>query len=232
MFTQLTYSDIMNLERQVIVLSTEEYRKVFAKKLRYYMDINHKTQMDLMNDLGFSSATVSNWCTGKKLPRMDKMEILAEYFGIEKSDLYEDKSIPSNAISNVPTGLRPVLGKIPAGEPALAINDIIGYEPVSVPDPDSTFWLRVTGDSMIGAGIMSGDYVLIRQQSWAENGQIVACRVNGDEATLKRYSKQGDMILLSPENSSYDPRIIPLKEFETGDAGIIGVAIEFKRKLV
>lgn len=212
-------------------MSTEEYRKIFAKKLRYYMDINHKTQMDLMTDLGFSSATVSNWCTGKKLPRMDKMEILAEYFGIEKSDLYEEK-LPSNAIPNDPSGMRPVLGRIPAGEPALAINDIIGYEPVSVSDPDTTFWLRVTGDSMTGAGIMSGDYVLIRQQSWAENGQIVACRINGDEATLKRYSLQGDVVVLTPENSSYSPRVIPAKDFETGDAGIIGVAIEFKRKLI
>lgn len=62
-----------------------------------YMDINNKTQMDLMNDLGLSSSTVSNWCTGLKLPRMGKIQMLADYFGINKSDLIEDKSEPAEA---------------------------------------------------------------------------------------------------------------------------------------
>ena len=84
---------------------------------------------------------------------------------------------------------------------------------------------------MIGAGIQSGDKVLIRQQSTAENGQIVACRLNGDEATLKRFRRQGDSVILLPENPNYEPRIIPMKDFENGDAGIIGVAIQIKRDI-
>lgn len=73
-------------------MSDEEYRNIFVKKLNYYMNLNGKKQIDLMNDLGFSSATVSSWCTGAKLPRMGKIQILADYLGIEKSDLLEDKS--------------------------------------------------------------------------------------------------------------------------------------------
>ena len=73
-------------------MSEEDYRKIFVKKLNYYMNQNGKTQMDLMKDLGLSSSTVSNWCTGQKLPRMGKIQILADYFGINKSDLLEEKS--------------------------------------------------------------------------------------------------------------------------------------------
>lgn len=73
-------------------MADEEYKKIFAKNLKYYMDLNSKNQMDLINDLGLSSSTVSNWCTGLKLPRMDKVQMLADYFKINKSDLIEDKS--------------------------------------------------------------------------------------------------------------------------------------------
>jgi len=72
-------------------MSEDEYRKVFVRKLAYYMQLNGKNQIDLMHDLGLKSATVSSWCTGKKLPRMDKIQLLADYFHIEKSDLLEDK---------------------------------------------------------------------------------------------------------------------------------------------
>lgn len=72
-------------------MSEEDYRKIFVKKLNYYMELNNKNQMDLMKDLSLSSSTVSNWCTGQKLPRMGKIQMLADYFGINKSDLIEDK---------------------------------------------------------------------------------------------------------------------------------------------
>lgn len=69
-----------------------EYRKIFAKNLNRYMQINEKTQADLIKDLKYSSSTISNWCTGQKIPRMDKIEQLATYFGINKSDLIENKA--------------------------------------------------------------------------------------------------------------------------------------------
>ncbi len=77
-------------------MSDEQYRKIFVKKLHYYMDLKGVNQVDIMNDLGLSSSTVSNWCTGQKMPRMGKIQMLADYFGIEKSDLIEEKQdLPS-----------------------------------------------------------------------------------------------------------------------------------------
>lgn len=71
-------------------MAEDDYRRIFSANLKYYMEQNNKTQMDLMKDLGLSSSTVSNWCTGLKLPRMDKVQMLADYFNIYKSDLIEE----------------------------------------------------------------------------------------------------------------------------------------------
>ena len=67
------------------------YKKVFSKNLKYYMSINDKEQIDLINDLGFNKSSVSTWCNGTRLPRMDKVEKLAQYFNINRSDLIEEK---------------------------------------------------------------------------------------------------------------------------------------------
>ena len=70
----------------------ETYKKIFSKNLNYYMGINNKTQTDLVNDLGFNKSAVSTWCNGTRLPRMDKVDTLARYFHIKRSDLIEEKT--------------------------------------------------------------------------------------------------------------------------------------------
>ena len=77
-------------------MSEDAYKKIFSKNLNYYMELNGKTQTDLINDLGFNKSAVSTWCNGTRLPRMDKVESLAKYFGINRSDLIEDKSNDSD----------------------------------------------------------------------------------------------------------------------------------------
>mgnify|MGYP000050902462 CR=1 FL=1 len=72
-------------------MSDELYKKIFSSNLRKYMNLNNKTQVDLINDLGFNKSAVSTWCNGTRLPRMDKVDALAKYFGIRRSDLIEDK---------------------------------------------------------------------------------------------------------------------------------------------
>jgi len=74
------------------MMSEESYKRIFSKNLNRYMELNAKTQTDLINDLGFNKSAVSTWCNGTRLPRMDKVEALAQYFNINRSDLIEDKS--------------------------------------------------------------------------------------------------------------------------------------------
>lgn len=69
----------------------EIYKRIFSKNLNYYMELNGKTQTDLINDLGFNKSAVSTWCNGTRLPRMDKVDALARYFRINRSDLIEEK---------------------------------------------------------------------------------------------------------------------------------------------
>lgn len=79
-----------------------EEKRIFAKNLNYYLDKYGKTQIDLINDLGFNKSTVSTWCNGIKMPRMGTIQTLADYFGIMKSDLIEeiDQITRTNTESN------------------------------------------------------------------------------------------------------------------------------------
>lgn len=118
----------------------------------------------------------------------------------------------------------PVLGVIRAGSPVAADEDVLGYLPVDVKNPEEYFWLLVEGDSMINAGILPGDKVLLHRQNVAENGDVVACRVGGENATLKRFQRKGDIVVLVPENPAYQPIVVTSAEFEAGEAEVLGVA--------
>ena len=99
-------------------------------------------------------------------------------------------------------GQIPVVGVVTAGLPILAVENQEGSM-VWEGDP-SCFALRVRGDSMVGAGILSGDKVVVRPQANADDGQIVVARI-GDEATVKRLRRRGGRIWLMPENDNYEP---------------------------
>ena len=101
----------------------------------------------------------------------------------------------------------PILGRITAGLPVLAVENIEDTFPVPldfIGSQGDFFILTVVGDSMIEAGIYDGDYVIIRQQPTAHNGDIVAAMI-GEEATVKTFYKESDHIRLQPENPAYEP---------------------------
>ena len=101
----------------------------------------------------------------------------------------------------------PLVGRVTAGMPILAIENIEEYLtlPQSMLGKDEVFCLRVQGESMIDAGILDGDIVVLRQQDTAENGEIVVAMTPDDEATLKRIFYEDDRVRLQPENSTMDP---------------------------
>lgn len=119
----------------------------------------------------------------------------------------------------------PLVGKITAGHPILAEENREGYFPLppDIAPGGSCFVLQVQGDSMTGAGIVDGDFVVIRQQKTAENGEIVAALM-GEEATIKRFFLEADGIRLQPENDSYQP-------IYTREAEILGKVVAIYRKM-
>ena len=107
----------------------------------------------------------------------------------------------------------PIIGKITAGEPILAVENVTDTFPIPLDfvGTGESFMLTVRGESMIEAGILDGDYILVRKQNTARNGEIVVALI-GDEATVKTFYKEKDHIRLQPENCTLDPIIVPTCE--------------------
>ncbi len=181
--------------------------------------------------LGLCPSAVGDWKSGKSKSYTRRLPEIAEYFDISVDELICKERTPLLPLSY---GLKriPVLGTIKAGVPINAEEHLEGYEYADVDDPGEYFYLRVHGDSMIGAGITDGSLVLIHRQSYADDGQIVACLLDTEYATLKRYRVQNQTVLLLPENPSYQPFIISAADFENGSAAILGIATEVKKKLI
>ena len=119
----------------------------------------------------------------------------------------------------------PLVGKITAGMPILAVENVTDTFPIPIDfvGNSETFMLTVKGESMIEAGILDGDYILVRKQPDAMNGEIVVALIE-DEATVKTFYKEKDHIRLQPENSTMDPIIVP-------DCSILGKVIGVFRKM-
>ena len=115
----------------------------------------------------------------------------------------------------------PVIGKITAGEPILAFENVTDTFPIPLDfvGNSESFMLVVRGESMIEAGILDGDYILIKRQNTANNGEIVVALI-GEEATVKTFYKEKDHIRLQPENSTMDPIIVPNCEILGKVAGV------------
>ncbi len=120
----------------------------------------------------------------------------------------------------------PIVGKVTAGKPILAVENIDDTFPVPLNFINSnkkSFMLSINGDSMIDAGILDGDYVLVSKQDIASNGDIVVALIN-EEATVKRFFKEKDHIRLQPENQFMEPIIVK-------DVRVLGKVIGVFRKL-
>ena len=118
----------------------------------------------------------------------------------------------------------PIIGKVSAGQPLLAVENIDGYFPIPseyMPN-NKTFMLIVQGDSMINAGIFNGDYVIVEQQQTAENGQKIVALVE-DSATVKTFYKEDGHIRLQPENDTMEPIIVEQDQFFQILGKVIGV---------
>ena len=123
----------------------------------------------------------------------------------------------------------PIVGTVTAGEPILAVENIEGYFPIS---PEflknrQTFMLKVKGESMVNAGIYSGDYILVEETPVASDGEIIVALVE-DSVTVKRFYKEEDHFRLQPENDSMDPILVPMGTSFSIVGKVIGLFRIFK----
>ncbi len=179
-------------------------------------------------------STFTDWKNGRSTPKADKLARIADFFAVSLDELMGTASGQRSGEASYRTmkakKMVPVIGVIRAGAPIVTDETLLGREFADVDDIDEYFYLEVCGDSMKNCGIVDGTYVLFHKQQYAENGDIVACLVDGDSATVKRFCKQNRRITLMPENEDYSPILLSPEDFETGRARILGVAIEAKTK--
>lgn len=200
--------------------------ETFSKNLKRYLKLNNKSQTDLANHMGISKQIVSDWVGGKKYPRIDKIQQIADYFCIYKSDLTEEKG----GIGVLGVKI-PILGKVIAGIPIDAVEEIIGYEEISdtMAKTGDFFALQIKGDSM-EPRMNEGDVVIVKKQETVDTGDIAIVLVNGDEATVKKIKILNDGIMLIPFNSKYDPWEYTAEDIEKLPVKIIGKVVELRAK--
>jgi len=136
---------------------------------------------------------------------------------------YKSSDSDENNLSDIT--LIPIVGTVAAGTPILAQENIEEYFPVTsdfIKDANEVFMLKVKGDSMINAGILDRDYIIVRKQAIARNGEIIVALIE-DEATVKRFLKTDKLIKLIPENDFMKPIIV-------NDVTIVGKVIGVIRK--
>ena len=161
-------------------------KQVMAKNISRLMKENNIDRKKLSNDLKVKYTTLSDWINAKTYPRIDKIELLADYFNVTKADLVEDKE--RQVLETLPVKKIPVVSQISAGLPIYSEENLIDYIYFATNKLNSDkeeFGLKVSGDSMDKI-FQDGDIVVVEKDSVVENGQLGVVMINGYNGTVKR----------------------------------------------
>ena len=200
-----------------------EFSKVF-KNLR---KDNNLTQSELAKKLGVATSTVGMYERAQREPDFETLEKIANCFGVNMNTL-----LGNNSGENPLSGTKiPVLGKVAAGIPITAVENILDYEEISSETAASGEFvaLKIQGSSM-EPRMYDGDVVIVRVQSSVENGEIAVVMVDGSEATVKKIQFHPNGIFLKPFNPSYDPIFYSNEQIEKLPVHIFGKVVECRQK--
>lgn len=204
-------------------------KEIFAKNLQYYMEINNKDRNDLARDLNLPYTTITSWCKGEFYPRIDKIQLLANYFNIQKADLVESRNTLAHTSNSAVVF---VYGTIPAGIPMECIEDIIDTEEISADmlrGNKQYFGLKIKGNSMY-PDYLDGDTIILEKTDDCESGDECCVMVNGSDGTFKKVIKNENGIILQPLNSEYQPMFYTNEQIKSLPVRIIGKVVELRRK--
>ena len=181
-----------------------------------------------------SRASLTDLKMGRKQSlSADTLSKIASYFGVSVDYLLGNESVSDGPPAPSRPGSKwiPVLGKVAAGTPIEAVEDILDYEEIDAKTAASGehFALQIKGQSM-EPRIKDGDVVIVRKQDGCDSGDVAVVLVNGDEATVKRIKKEPAGIMLIPSNPSYEPKFYSNDEILSLPVRIIGKVIELRAK--
>lgn len=207
-----------------------------AERMRQAMNRSGVAQAELVARTGIGKSSISTYLKGSYEPKQKNIYKIAKALNVNEAWLMGE-DVPM-ARTELPPGAEtvdmkhlrriPILWRIACGSPIYAEENIEGYTYTDLNGGSDYFALRVRGDSMNAARINDGDLVIIRQQETVENGQIAAVMVGDDEATLKRFRQDGDMITLMPQsmNPAHQPMVFDAKKTAVHVLGLV-VKVEF-----
>lgn len=218
----------------------------FSNRLKKAMALRGIKQSELSSKAHLDKSLISNYVNGNYNAKQENIHAIALALDIDEGWLmgYDTPMERKDDISTINIDNAryikastqmvkiPVLGKIPAGIPIEAIEDILGYEeiPISMLRNDTNYFaLKVEGDSMI-PDYKEGDILIIRQQSDCDSGDDCVVMVNSDDATFKRVIKQNNTLILKPLNNTYEPYVFTAEEIISKPVNILGICIEIRRK--
>lgn len=203
----------------------------FSRNLIRLIEQSGIKQIDIVRALDVSKSTVSTWCTGLNIPRMNKVQALADLFDVNLSDLLEDKSNLNRESHQLMPVRIPILGRVRASIPISAIEDFIDYEEITgeLAASGSFFALKIRGDSM-EPKISDGDVVIVKQQPDATTGDIAVVLINNEDATIKRIKKRPEGLMLIPSNNAYEPMFYTNEEVAKLPVIVLGKVIELRAK--
>lgn len=217
----------------------------FSTRLKKIMNLKGIKAVELSARTNIAKSQISHWLKGTYKAKQDSLTILAEFFDVNEAWLMgfdvpmertnDEENIDDNIIYEeikTPIVKIPILGKVPAGIPIEAIQDILGYEDIPsqlVKHGERYFALRVSGDSMFPE-YQTNDIVIIKQQQDCNTGDDCIVLVNGYDATLKRVIKDEDGIKLKPLNNDYETKKYTNEEIINKPVIIVGVVKELRRK--
>ncbi|MFC0232952.1 transcriptional repressor LexA [Vagococcus entomophilus] len=189
------------------MVKPQESRQI--EVLRYiHEEVEKRGYPPTVREIGLAVNLSSTSTVHGHLSRLEKK-------GLIQRDPTKPRAIELTAqgleLIGVKSELIPMLGTVTAGEPILAVEEASDFFPLPPHlkyEENSLFMLTIRGESMINAGILDGDYVIVRKQSSASNGEIVIAMTDEDEATCKRFFKENNRIRLQPENDTMEPIIL------------------------
>ncbi len=212
-------------------------RKTFQKNLVRLFDATGKLKKDLADYVGVSANTVTSWCAGQKVPRMDKLDMICAFFHVERSDLLQARESAEtnvNRIDALDLIKIPVLGHVVAGDPREAIQEADEFMYIPSLDhrrSDEYFALRVFGESM-EPNLMDGDIAIVRIQPDVDSGQVAVVLIDNQDSTVKRVFKSQDGITLVADNPAvFSPRFFSNEDCISLPVLILGRVISIQREM-
>lgn len=188
------------------------------------------TIKELERNAGLSNGYMRKLSLGQE-PSADKINKISTYFGVSNDFLLG--AVSSLKRENASNGVKiPLLGKVAAGLPIEAAENVIGEEEISarLAGTATYFALLIKGDSM-SPYICNGDKVIVRQQEEVENGEIAIVLVNGCDAVCKEFRRTSSGVMLVSKNPNYEPMVFTHDEIDTKPVRVVGRVVEIRREL-